>query len=60
MFFKGDGESNELEGAEMAGMKPVQAKWHTNQFPHKRGSLDGFLTAEEPMKHVSSGGKCRW
>lgn len=48
-IFIGDGVSNELEGAKMAGMKAIQAKWYTNQFPHKRESIDGFLTAEEPL-----------
>lgn len=46
--FVGDGGSNELEGAKMAGMKAIQAKWYTNQLPYKRGSKDGFLIAEEP------------
>lgn len=48
-IFIGDGGSNELEGAKMAGMKAIQAKWYTNQLPHKCGSMDGFLTAEEPL-----------
>ena len=48
-IFIGDGLSNELEGAQMAGMKAIQAKWYTNQFPHKRGSMEGFLTVEEPL-----------
>lgn len=47
-IFIGDGLSNELEGAQMAGMKAIQAKWYTNQFPHKRDSRESFLTAEEP------------
>lgn len=47
--FVGDGGSNELEGAKLAGMKAIQAKWYTNQLPHKRDSIDGFLTAEEPF-----------
>lgn len=49
-IFIGDGGSNELEGAKMAGMKAIQAKWYTNQLPHKRGSMDGFLAAEEPLE----------
>lgn len=48
-IFVGDGGSNELGGAELAGMKAIQAKWYTNQLPHKRDSIDGFLTAEEPL-----------
>lgn len=48
-IFVGDGGSNELEGARMAGMKAIQAKWYTNQHPHKRESMAGFLTAEEPL-----------
>lgn len=48
-IFIGDGGSNELEGAEMAGMKAIQAKWYTNQHPYKRESIAGFLTAEEPL-----------
>lgn len=48
-IFAGDGGSDELEGAKRAGMKPVQAKWYTNQFPHKRNSINGFLAAEEPL-----------
>lgn len=48
-IFVGDGGSNELEGAKLAGMKAIQAKWYTNQLPHKRDSINGFLTAEEPL-----------
>lgn len=48
-IFVGDGGSNELEGAKLAGMKAIQAKWYTNQLPHKRDSIDGFLTAEDPL-----------
>lgn len=48
-IFIGDGLSNELEGAQMAGMKAIQAKWYTNQFPHKRDSRESFFTAEEPL-----------
>ena len=48
-LFVGDGGSNELEGAGNAGMKAVQAKWYTNQFPDKRESIPGFFTAEEPL-----------
>lgn len=47
--FVGDGGSNELQGAKLAGMKAIQAKWYTNQLPYKRGNIDGFLTAEEPF-----------
>lgn len=47
--FVGDGGSNELEGARRVGMKAIQAKWYTNQHPHKRESMAGFLTAEEPQ-----------
>lgn len=48
-IFVGDGGSNELEGAKLAGMKAIQAKWYTNQLSHKRDSIDGFLTAEDPL-----------
>lgn len=48
-IFVGDGGSNELEGAKMVGMKAIQAKWYTNQHPHKRESIYGFLVAEEPL-----------
>lgn len=54
-IFIGDGGSNELEGAKMAGMKAIQAKWYTNQLPYKRDSKDGFFIAEEPdeiLQHV--------
>ena len=45
----GDGGSNELPGARAAGMEAIQAKWYTNELPHRRDSLPGFLTAEEPF-----------
>ena len=48
-IFVGDGGSNELEGAKLTGMKPIQAKWYTNQHPHKRESMEGFLVAEQPL-----------
>ena len=48
-IFVGDGGSNELEGAKLAGMKAIQAKWYTNQHPHKRDSMEGFLIAEQPL-----------
>lgn len=48
-IFVGDGGSNELNGAKTAGMKAIQAKWYTNQHPHKRESMEGFLAAEEPL-----------
>lgn len=48
-IFVGDGGSNELEGAKLAGMEAVQAKWYTNQQPHTRDSMDGFLIAEQPL-----------
>ena len=48
-IFVGDGGSNELEGAKLAGMKAIQAKWYTDRLPHKRDSIDGFSTAEEPL-----------
>lgn len=48
-IFVGDGGSNELTGAREAGMKAIQAKWYTNQFPRKRDSIDGFAVAEEPL-----------
>lgn len=48
-IFVGDGGSNELEGAKLAGLKPVQAKWYTNLYTYKRKSMTGFLTAEEPL-----------
>lgn len=48
-LFVGDGGSNELEGAKGAGMQAVQAKWYTNRFPVKRGTIAGFPAAEEPL-----------
>ena len=48
-LFVGDGGSNELEGAGNAGMKAVEAKWYTNQFPNQRESIPGFFAAEEPL-----------
>lgn len=48
-IYVGDGGSNELPGARAAGMKAIQAKWYTNQHPSKRDSIDGFLTAEDPL-----------
>lgn len=48
-IFVGDGGSDELNGAKTAGMKAIQAKWYTNQHPHKRDSMAGFLAAEEPL-----------
>lgn len=48
-IFVGDGGSNELAGAKLAGMEAVQAKWYTNQHKHKRDSMDGFLIAEQPL-----------
>lgn len=48
-IFVGDGGSDELPGAKAAGMTAVQAKWYTNQLPYKRGDIEGFLTAEEPL-----------
>lgn len=57
-IFIGDGGSNELEGAKMAGMKAIQAKWYTNQLPHKRDSMEGFLTAEEPLDILEILKKC--
>jgi len=47
--FVGDGGSSELEGAKAAGMMAIQAKWYTNQHPHKRDSIESFLTAEQPL-----------
>jgi len=51
-IFVGDGGSNELVGAKAVGMKAIQAKWYTNQHPHKRANIDGFFTAEEPLDIV--------
>ena len=50
--FVGDGGSNELEGAESVGMKAIQAKWYTDQLPHKRESIEGFLTADHPLRII--------
>jgi len=47
--FVGDGGSSELEGAKAVGMRAIQAKWYTNQHPHRRDSIEGFLTAEQPL-----------
>ena len=51
-FFVGDGGSNELVGAENAGIKAIQAKWYTDQLPVKRDSIEGFQVAEKPMDIV--------
>lgn len=48
-LYVGDGGSDELPGARDAGMTAVQAKWYTDQMPYKRGDIEGFLTAEEPL-----------
>lgn len=48
-IFVGDGGSNELEGAKMAGMKAIQAKWYTDRHPYKRDTIDGFAAEEEPL-----------
>lgn len=48
-IFVGDGGSNELIGAKNVGMKAIQAKWYTNQYPQKRDDINGFLVAEEPL-----------
>ena len=49
-IFVGDGGSNELQGAKNAGMKTIQAKWFTNQFPQKRETIGDFIVAEEPLE----------
>ena len=54
-IFVGDGGSNELVGARNVGMKAIQAKWYTNQYPKKRDNINGFIVAEEPLdiiKHI--------
>lgn len=33
----------------MAGIDAIQAKWYTNRLPYKRDSIDGFMTADEPL-----------
>ena len=48
-IFVGDGGSSELDGAKMTGTKAIQAKWYTDQHPHKRDSMEGFLTSEQPL-----------
>ena len=48
-LFVGDGGSNELIGARNAGMDAIQAKWYTNRHPEKRGNIEGFQVAEEPL-----------
>ena len=48
-IFIGDGGSNELIGARNAGIKAIQAKWYTNRYPDKRGNIEDFQVAEEPM-----------
>jgi len=55
-IFVGDGGSNELEGAKNAGMEVVQAKWYTNRHPCPRGSMEGFLTAENPLHGTAYSG----
>ena len=54
-IFVGDGGSNELVGARNVGMKAIQAKWYTNQYPKKSDNRKGFIVAEEPLdilKHI--------
>ena len=54
-IFVGDGGSNELVGARNVGMKAIQAKWYTNQYPKKSDNIKGFIVAEEPLdilKHI--------
>ena len=46
-IFVGDGGSNELVGARNVGMKAIQAKWYTNQYPKKRDNIEGFSVADE-------------
>ena len=48
-IFVGDGGSSELDGARNVGMKAVQAKWYTNQFPEKRENIKDFDVAEDPL-----------
>ena len=48
-IFIGDGGSNELIGVRNAGIKAIQAKWYTNRYPDKRGNIEDFQVAEEPM-----------
>ena len=52
-LFVGDGGSNELFGAENAGMRPIQAKWYTNKYPKQRENIGDFLQAENPMDIVN-------
>jgi len=49
-IFVGDGGSNELPGAEAAGMKAFQAKWYTNRLPQTRETIGAFPVAEEPLE----------
>ncbi|MBP5490483.1 MAG: HAD-IA family hydrolase [Lachnospiraceae bacterium] len=49
-IFVGDGGSNELQGAENAGMKAIQAKWYTNRLPQKRETIGAYPVAEEPLE----------
>ena len=56
-LFVGDGGSNELEGAKNAGIRAVQAKWYTDQFPVKRENIEGFQVAENPMDILKISGK---
>ena len=52
-LFVGDGGSNELAGARAAGMEAVQAKWYTDRHPVKRGTIEGFIAAEDPMDIIN-------
>jgi len=49
-LFVGDGGSSELEGALAVGMGAVQARWYTNQYPIKRGNIEGVMAAEAPLE----------
>ena len=33
-------------------MKAIQAKWYTNQLPHKRESIERFLIADYPLRII--------
>ena len=52
-LFVGDGGSNELAGARAAGMEAIQAKWYTDRHPVKRGTIEGFIAAEDPMDIIN-------
>jgi len=49
-WFIGDGESDELSGAEHAGLRPLRATWFLRRWPHVRDEPGAFV-------HVATAGE---